>query len=110
MGENSQLRYFNDLFILCDEDKINKVTVIKASELFRSASLSNEAIKEVSCGRFGNFWVNLEKIKFWMTIWPQYVVTYRGFAIKTFVVKLSPNLPIDSLPPVERISCILCAL
>jgi hypothetical protein len=48
MGENSQLRYFNDLFILCDEDKINKVTVVKASELFRSASLSNDAVKEVS--------------------------------------------------------------
>jgi RalBP1-associated Eps domain-containing protein len=47
MGEISE-RYFNDLFICCDEEKINKISVPKATELFRSASLSNEIIQEVS--------------------------------------------------------------
>ena len=44
----TETRYYGDLFLCCDEEKTGKIPMLKATELFRSANLSNEKILEVS--------------------------------------------------------------
>lgn len=44
----TETRYYGDLFLCCDEEKTGKIPMLKASELFRSADLSNDRILEVS--------------------------------------------------------------
>lgn len=42
-------RYFQDLFLACEIE--NKIPSLKATELFRSAELSNDVIRQVGwCG------------------------------------------------------------
>ncbi|XP_061396146.1 ralBP1-associated Eps domain-containing protein 1 [Musca vetustissima] len=43
----TESRYYGDLFLCCDEEKTGKIPMLKASELFRSANLSNEKILEI---------------------------------------------------------------
>ncbi|GLH11588.1 Uncharacterized protein GBIM_16344 [Gryllus bimaculatus] len=51
LSETEQ-RYFGDLFTCCDSDKTGKVPVYKASELFRSANLPLDVLKQITelCG------------------------------------------------------------
>lgn len=44
----TESRYFGDLFVCCDAEKIGKVPILKATEMFRSANLSNDVIRQVS--------------------------------------------------------------
>lgn len=40
--------YYADLFQRCDEERTGKITMLKATELYRAADISNEKIQEVS--------------------------------------------------------------
>ncbi|XP_037810849.1 uncharacterized protein LOC119603054 isoform X1 [Lucilia sericata] len=44
----TESRYYGDLFLCCDEEKTGKIPMLKASELYRSANLSNEKILEIT--------------------------------------------------------------
>ncbi|XP_065358527.1 uncharacterized protein Reps isoform X2 [Calliphora vicina] len=44
----TEIRYYGDLFLCCDEEKTGKIPMLKASELYRSANLSNEKILEIT--------------------------------------------------------------
>lgn len=44
----TESRYFSDLFLCCDVGKSGKVPILKATEMFRSANLSNDVIRQVS--------------------------------------------------------------
>ncbi|XP_055375776.1 ralBP1-associated Eps domain-containing protein 1 isoform X2 [Condylostylus longicornis] len=44
----AESRYFSDLFVCCDVEKTGKIPVLKATELFRSANLSNDAIRQIT--------------------------------------------------------------
>lgn len=44
----TESRYFGDLFVCCDSEKTGKVPVLKATEMFRSANLSNDVIRQVN--------------------------------------------------------------
>ena len=46
LSETEQ-RYFGDLFVCCDSDNTGKIPVYKASELFRSANLPLDVLKQV---------------------------------------------------------------
>lgn len=39
--------YFNDLFCICDSEKLGKITYLKSLELFRSTNISNDDLLEV---------------------------------------------------------------
>lgn len=41
-------RYYMDLFLCCDIEKTGKVPVLKATEMFRSAEISNDILRHVS--------------------------------------------------------------
>lgn len=41
-------RYYMDLFLCCDIEKTGKVPILKATEMFRSAEVSNDILKHVS--------------------------------------------------------------
>lgn len=43
----TELRYFGDLFLCCDVEKTGKIVTLKATELFRSANLSNDIVNKV---------------------------------------------------------------
>lgn len=43
----TESRYFGDLFVCCDAEKLGKVAILKATEMFRSANLSNDVIRQV---------------------------------------------------------------
>jgi hypothetical protein len=47
----TEQRYFGDLFVCCDSDNSGKIPIYKASELFRSANLPLDALKQVSTKR-----------------------------------------------------------
>lgn len=44
--DTAQERYFHDLFLCCESE--GKVPALRATELFRSADLSNQIITQVS--------------------------------------------------------------
>lgn len=45
----TESRYYSDLFNVCDvEKKASKVPNLKATEMFRSANLENDILKQVS--------------------------------------------------------------
>jgi hypothetical protein len=44
----SESKYYNDLFTLCDVEKIGKVQKLKSDEFFRSAELEEDVLLEVS--------------------------------------------------------------
>lgn len=44
--------YYADLFQRCDEERTGKITMLKATELYRAADISNEKIQEVSSNAF----------------------------------------------------------
>ena len=46
LSETEQ-RYFGDLFVCCDSDNTGKIPLYKASELFRSANLPLDVLKQV---------------------------------------------------------------
>lgn len=45
----TEMRYFGDLFLCCDEESNGKIPILKATELFRSSNVSNDVLKQVSC-------------------------------------------------------------
>lgn len=46
---DSENKYYNDLFALCDTEKTHKVPRLKADEFFRTAkNIDNEILTEVS--------------------------------------------------------------
>jgi hypothetical protein len=47
----TEQRYFGDLFVCCDSDNSGKIPIYKASELFRSANLPLDVLKQVSTER-----------------------------------------------------------
>lgn len=48
----TEQRYFGDLFVCCDSDNSGKIPIYKASELFRSANLPLDVLKQITelCG------------------------------------------------------------
>lgn len=44
----TESRYFGDLFVCCDVEKSGKVPILKATEMFRSANLSNDDIRQIT--------------------------------------------------------------
>lgn len=45
---DSESRYYNDLFTLCDVEKTGKIQNLKATELFRSSNVDNSVLSQVS--------------------------------------------------------------
>ncbi|XP_059057873.1 ralBP1-associated Eps domain-containing protein 1 [Achroia grisella] len=43
----TEMRYFGDLFLCCDEDSNGKIPILKATELFRSSNVPNEILKQI---------------------------------------------------------------
>lgn len=41
-------RYYMDLFLCCDIENSGKVPILKATEMFRSADISNDILRHVS--------------------------------------------------------------
>lgn len=46
----TEMRYFGDLFLCCDEESNGKIPILKATELFRSSNVHNDVLKQVSRG------------------------------------------------------------
>lgn len=46
----TEMRYFGDLFLCCDEESNGKIPILKATELFRSSNTSNDVLKQVIIG------------------------------------------------------------
>ncbi|XP_050318979.1 ralBP1-associated Eps domain-containing protein 1 isoform X1 [Bactrocera neohumeralis] len=44
----TESRYFSDLFLCCDVEKVGKISILKAKELYRSANLQNDKILEIT--------------------------------------------------------------
>lgn len=44
----SEGRYYNDLFALCDPENTARAPYLKALELFRSSNVNNEILSQVS--------------------------------------------------------------
>lgn len=44
----SESRYYNDLFTLCDVEKTGKIQNLKALEFLRSSSLDNSILSQVN--------------------------------------------------------------
>lgn len=43
----TEMRYFGDLFLCCDEESNGKIPILKATELFRSSNTLNDVLKQV---------------------------------------------------------------
>ncbi|XP_030383630.1 ralBP1-associated Eps domain-containing protein 1 isoform X2 [Scaptodrosophila lebanonensis] len=43
-----ETRFYSELFLCCDVEKTGKVPMLKATELFRSADIANEAVIEIT--------------------------------------------------------------
>lgn len=49
---DTESRYFSDLFLCCDVEKTGKVPLLKATEMFRSANLPNDVLRQVIYMKF----------------------------------------------------------
>lgn len=56
----TEMRYFGDLFLCCDEESNGKIPILKATELFRSSNTSNDVLKQVNIVA-GYVWLVLTK-------------------------------------------------
>ena len=45
---DSETRYYNDLFTLCDTSKIEKIEKLKATEFLRNSEIDNSILSQVS--------------------------------------------------------------
>ncbi|KOB58114.1 RalBP1-associated Eps domain-containing protein 1, partial [Operophtera brumata] len=43
----TEMRYFGDLFLCCDEESNGKIPILKATELFRSSNTTNDVLKQM---------------------------------------------------------------
>ncbi|XP_075980195.1 RALBP1 associated Eps domain containing isoform X2 [Anticarsia gemmatalis] len=43
----TEMRYFGDLFLCCDEESNGKIPILKATELFRSSNVHNDVLKQI---------------------------------------------------------------
>ncbi|GBP28379.1 RalBP1-associated Eps domain-containing protein 2 [Eumeta japonica] len=43
----TEMRYFGDLFLCCDEESNGKIPILKATELFRSSNITNDVLKQI---------------------------------------------------------------
>ncbi|XP_063537307.1 ralBP1-associated Eps domain-containing protein 1 [Cydia strobilella] len=43
----TEMRYFGDLFLCCDEESNGKIPILKATELFRSSNVPNDILKQI---------------------------------------------------------------
>ncbi|CAG9564840.1 unnamed protein product [Danaus chrysippus] len=43
----TEMRYFGDLFLCCDEESNGKIPILKATELFRSSNVSNDVLRQI---------------------------------------------------------------
>lgn len=43
----TEMRYFGDLFLCCDEESNGKIPILKATELFRSSNIPNDVLRQV---------------------------------------------------------------
>ncbi|XP_041982114.1 ralBP1-associated Eps domain-containing protein 1 [Aricia agestis] len=43
----TEMRYFGDLFLCCDEESNGKIPILKATELFRSSNIPNDVLKQI---------------------------------------------------------------
>lgn len=50
----TEMRYFGDLFLCCDEESNGKIPILKATELFRSSNIPNDILKQVNDALFSN--------------------------------------------------------
>lgn len=46
----TEMRYFGDLFLCCDEESNGKIPILKATELFRSSNIPNDILRQVNIG------------------------------------------------------------
>lgn len=66
----SESKYYNDLFSLCDVEKVGKVPKIKSNEFFRSAEELDEIIlAEVSLTKFSFKSYSIAKNLIWISKW-----------------------------------------
>jgi hypothetical protein len=45
---DAESKYYNDLFSLCDVEKIGKVSKLKSDEFFRTTELDDKTLNQVS--------------------------------------------------------------
>ncbi|CAK1555875.1 unnamed protein product [Leptosia nina] len=43
----TEMRYFGDLFLCCDEESNGKIPILKATELFRSSNIANDVLRQI---------------------------------------------------------------
>ncbi|XP_050347923.1 ralBP1-associated Eps domain-containing protein 1 [Nymphalis io] len=43
----TEMRYFSDLFLCCDEESNGKIPILKATELFRSSNVPNDILRQI---------------------------------------------------------------
>ncbi|XP_038222410.1 ralBP1-associated Eps domain-containing protein 1 isoform X3 [Zerene cesonia] len=43
----TEMRYFGDLFLCCDEESNGKIPILKATELFRSSNIPNDVLRQI---------------------------------------------------------------
>ncbi|CAH2043400.1 unnamed protein product, partial [Iphiclides podalirius] len=43
----TEMRYFGDLFLCCDEESNGKIPILKATELFRSSNVPNDVLRQI---------------------------------------------------------------
>lgn len=67
LSETEQ-RYFGDLFVCCDSDNTGKIPIYKASELFRSANLPLDVLKQVINTQHERMSWSFTRNKFWPSV------------------------------------------
>lgn len=53
----TEMRYFGDLFLCCDEEANGKIPILKATELFRSSNIPNDILKQVIVSLYSVVWL-----------------------------------------------------
>ncbi|XP_055850840.1 ralBP1-associated Eps domain-containing protein 1 isoform X2 [Episyrphus balteatus] len=90
----TESRYFGDLFLCCDIEKTGKIPMLKATELYRSANLSNDVIREItSLSGIPQTALHISRSQFYSCL--KLIAAYQAsMPLRTELISSSVNLPL----------------
>ncbi|XP_059476957.1 ralBP1-associated Eps domain-containing protein 1 isoform X2 [Neocloeon triangulifer] len=91
---DTEQRYFGDLFICCDADNSGKVTASKATELFRTANLPSDSLKQIFelCG-VGSSTIHYSRRQFYTAL-KLIAAAQAGMALNADLVSSGSDVPL----------------
>uniref|UniRef100_A0A1B0G666 RalBP1-associated Eps domain-containing protein 2 n=1 Tax=Glossina morsitans morsitans TaxID=37546 RepID=A0A1B0G666_GLOMM len=102
----TETRYYGDLFLCCDEEKTGKIPMLKATELYRSANLSNDKIFEItSLAGIPSTALHISRAQFYSCL-KLIAATQASMPLRQELIAASVQLPLPRFSWTDNSNCV----